>query len=92
MEIGTFICAFSNVLNELCLFGDRDFTELTPQSLRVGAGGHLRVAGSRCSERPRAGHCGKQGGALGGGTLDGHCVVAVTVAGEDFGVPTGPRN
>ena len=25
-------------------------------------------------------------------TLDGHCVVAVTAAGEDFRVPTGPGN
>jgi len=63
MEIGTFICAFLNVLNELCLFGDRDCTELTPQSQRGGEGGRLRAAASgggngreRASVGSMAGH------------------------------------
>jgi len=39
MEIGTYICAFSNVLNELCLLCDRDFTERLTQSARAERGG-----------------------------------------------------
>ena len=59
MEIGTFICAFLNVLNELCLFGDRDCTELTPQSPCAGrgvAGGVEHARGGNGREWASVGH------------------------------------
>jgi len=79
------------VFNELYLSGDRAFTELTPQSPRVGTGGHLRLWEAGAGNGPERASAGSKAGRS-VVTLDGRCVVAVTVAGRNSGWRRGAGN
>ena len=51
---------FPNEFIELSRSGVRTSTEPTPESATVGQGGPAGAGVSRCPERPRVGHSGRQ--------------------------------